>query len=158
MKDSSNDDARELNESLEARLRRLEDLMAIHQLFVDYGEHLDSGDFEAYAELFAEDGEVRLGPMGRATGRAQIRELMASQLTAAIGSTFHIISSPRVTLDGDRATSTVMWSVAIMEADGLARVSMVGHHLDDLVRTAQGWRFQRRRGVINLPATLPPQR
>jgi uncharacterized protein (TIGR02246 family) len=140
---------------IEARLQRLEDLLAINQLFIDYGEHLDAGDFDAHAALFAEDGEVMLGPMGRATGRAEIRALMAGMLADRVGSTFHIVSSPRIDLRGDTATSTVMWSVATTADDGLARLSMVGHHVDDLVRTADGWRFRRRRGVVNLPAALP---
>jgi uncharacterized protein (TIGR02246 family) len=144
--------------SLEERVRRLEDLAAIHQLFIDYGEHLDSGDFEAYANLFAEDGEVVLGPMGHATGRQQIMELMTNVLSGRVGSSFHIVSSPRVTVDGDSATATVMWSVAVTGDDGLARLSMVGHHVDVLTRTSEGWRFQRRKGVMNLPATFPGAR
>jgi hypothetical protein len=77
------------------------------------------------------------------------------QLADGVGSTFHIVSSPRITLSGDTASSTVMWSVAASADDGLARLSMVGHHVDDLVRTSDGWRFQRRRGIVNLPARLP---
>ncbi|MGD9700932.1 MAG: nuclear transport factor 2 family protein [Acidimicrobiia bacterium] len=128
--------------------------MAIHQLFVDYGEHLDAGDFEAYSQLFAEDGEVLLGPMGRAKGRSEIKALMVSELASTVGSTMHIISSPRVTLDGDTATSTVMWTVVGIGADGAPRVPMVGHHIDTLTRTTEGWRIQRRKGVMNLPATF----
>ena len=144
-----------MSDSIEARLQRLEDLQAINQLFIDYGEHLDAGDFEAYAQLFADDGEVLLGPMGRASGRAEIQALMTKTLAASVGTTFHIVSSPRITLDGDTASSTVMWSVATAAADRLARISMVGHHVDDLVRTPDGWRFQRRRGVVDLPGKLP---
>jgi uncharacterized protein (TIGR02246 family) len=142
-------------ESLEARVIRLEDQLAIHQLFIDYGEHLDSGDFDAYANLFAEDGEIFLGPIGKAKGRSEIKALMVSQLAADVGTTFHIISSPRVTIDGDSARSTVMWSVAVLADDGLARISMVGHHVDQLTRTPDGWKIQRRKGLVNLPASLP---
>jgi hypothetical protein len=52
----------------DVRLRRLEDLEEIRQLFTDYGRHLDAGDVQAYAELFADDGEVLLGPIGRDPG------------------------------------------------------------------------------------------
>jgi ketosteroid isomerase-like protein len=145
------------NQSLEARLTRLEDLMAINQLFIDYGEHVDAGDFHAYAALFAHDGEVLLGPYGRATGRAAIEELVTTQLGAKVGTSFHIISSPRITLDGDTATSTVMWSVAVLGDDGLARVSMIGHHVDKLTRTSEGWKIQKRRGTVNLPSSMPPR-
>ncbi len=144
-----------MSKTVEARLRRLEDLQAIHQLFVDYGEHLDAGDFAAYAALFAEDGEVLLGPYGRARGRDEIERLVTRVLGEQVGSTFHIVSSPRVRLDGDTATATVMWTVAALGDDGLARLTMVGHHVDELVREAGEWRFQRRKGVVNLPAALP---
>jgi ketosteroid isomerase-like protein len=144
-----------MTDSLEDRIRRIEDLLEIQQLFIDYGEHLDSGDFDAYARLFAEDGEVLLGPMGRATGRPASKRLMVDTLGDKVGSTYHIVSSPRVCLDGDTATSTVMWSVAMLADDGLARLSMVGHHLDTLTRTADGWRIQRRKGMVDLPALMP---
>ena len=39
--------------------------------------------------------------------------------------------------------------------DGMARLSMVGHHIDVLTRTPEGWKIQRRKGVMNLPATHP---
>jgi uncharacterized protein (TIGR02246 family) len=143
------------NATIEDRLTRLEDLAAIHQLFVDYGEHLDAGDFDAYAQLFADDGELLLGPMGQAKGREAIRELMTAALGDRVGSTYHIVSSPRVALDGDTATSTVMWSVAALADDGLARVTMVGHHVDQLVKRGGRWWFLRRMGLVNLPSALP---
>jgi len=77
----------------------------------NYGLALDAGDFDAYAALFAEDGEVLLGPMGRAKGRDEIKALMTKTLSGGVGSSFHIISSPQVQLDRDAATSQVMWSV-----------------------------------------------
>jgi uncharacterized protein (TIGR02246 family) len=139
---------------LAQRIQRLEDLMAIHQLFVDYGRHLDAGDIDAYASLFAEDGEVLLGPLGRAKGRAAIRELMTRVLAGRVGSSYHIISSPQVALDGDRATATVMWTVIARTADGGVALTMIGHHVDEVRRERDGWRFVRRRGHVDLPATL----
>ncbi len=55
-------------DDLQDRVQRLEDILEIQQLFIDYGHHLDAGDFEAYASLFANEGEVLLGPLGRAKG------------------------------------------------------------------------------------------
>ena len=88
----------------EARLRRLEDLEEIRQLFVDYGFLLDLGDYAAYAQLFAEDGELMLGPMGRAKGRQEIEAMMAR--IGGAGASVHLITSPIVTLDGDQAVIT----------------------------------------------------
>jgi uncharacterized protein (TIGR02246 family) len=144
-----------MTDELSARVQRLEDLLEIHQLFVDYGLALDAGDFDAYAELFADDGEVLLGPMGRARGRDEIKALMTKTLSGGIGSSFHIISSPQVQLEGDTATSQVMWSVVNRDdADGAA-LAMIGRHRDDLVRESGRWKFARRRGYVDLPSALP---
>lgn len=144
-----------MTEELAARVQRLEDIMAIHQLFIDYGHALDAGDFDAYADLFAEDGEVLLGPMGRARGREEIKALMTKALSGGVGSSFHIISSPQVQLDGDRASSQVMWSVVARDDNGRPSLTMIGHHRDDLVRENGRWKFARRRGFIDIPAALP---
>jgi uncharacterized protein (TIGR02246 family) len=142
-------------EALAGRVQRLEDLMAIHQLFVDYGRYLDAGDIDAYASLFSEDAELLLGPLGRAKGRAAIRELMGRALAGQKGSSVHIVGSPQVQLDGERATATVLWSVITRTAEGGAALTMVGHHADELRREPGGWRFVRRKGYVDLPSALP---
>jgi 3-phenylpropionate/cinnamic acid dioxygenase small subunit len=143
------DDAR--IDALEARLRHLEDLAEIHQLFIDYGTFLDAGDFDSYSKLFASDGVVRLGPMGTATGPTEIKALMASTLADSVGSTFHIISSPVVTLDGDAARSRVMWTVITRDTEGAPTVMSIGSHRDELVREDGHWRIKSRRGFIDIP-------
>jgi hypothetical protein len=71
-----------------------------------------------------------------------------------VGNSFHVISSPQVQLDGDRATSVVMWTVVAKDADGSPTVTMVGKHVDVLTRTTAGWRFQRREGHIDIPTVM----
>jgi uncharacterized protein (TIGR02246 family) len=144
-----------VDEELLARLRRLEDLEAIRQLFVDYGHHLDRGDLDAYAELFGEDGELLLGPMGRARGRAEIRALMGRATASSAGRSWHLVTNPIIALDGDRATAEVMWSVVVRAEDGKAVLSMLGRHRDVLVRNDGRWQFQRREGHIDVPSRYP---
>ena len=141
--------------SIEQRLRHLEDLAEIHQLFVDYGQYLDAGDFAAYAGLFAADGEVRLGPMGSAKGRDEIRSLMERALAGVVGTSYHVITSPRVQIDGDTATSEVMWTVVQRGPDGAPVVPMIGRHRDELVREDGRWRFRLRRGFVDIPSAMP---
>jgi uncharacterized protein (TIGR02246 family) len=138
--------------TLEARLQRLEDLEEIRQLFVDYGYYLDHGDFSAYAQLFADDGEVLLGPMGRATGREAIQAIMERTLAGRAGESFHIISNPIIHLDGDQATTDVAWSVVVRQPDGQPRLSMFGRHRDTVVRERGQWKFKRRAGYVDIPA------
>lgn len=138
--------------ALQERLERVEDLLQIHQLFVDYGRHLDKRDFHAYAQLFSEDGELLLGPLARARGRAEIETVMAKVLGDVPGANVHIISSPAVELDGDRATAEVMWTVLNRSTKGNPVLTMVGHHVDDLVREDGCWRFARRSGFVDIPS------
>ncbi len=142
--------------TFEARLQRLEDLEAIGQLLVDYGELLDLRDLDGFAELWAEDAEFVMSTGRSARGRAAIREMLAEVMARSPAAAMHIETNPRITLDGDRARSTIMYSVAFTQDDGLARVTMVGHHHDDLVRTGEGWRIQRRLNVVNLPESGHP--
>ena len=141
-----------MSPTLEERLRRLEDLLAIQQLFIDYGLALDAGDLDAYAQLFAIEGNVNLGPIGRATGRHEIRALMAQTLKGLVGSSFHIVSSPQINLTGDSATSQVMWTVIHRDKNGQPQVTMIGKHHDELIRENGEWKIQSRRGTVDIPS------
>lgn len=139
---------------LAARLRRVEDTLEIQQLFVDYGRHLDAGDFAAYAALFADDGEALLGPVGRAKGPSAIEAMMTEQLADRVGATYHLITSPVIELDGDEATAEVMWTVIERGDDGTPRVMATGRHRDQLVRERGRWRFRRRAGYVDIPSAM----
>jgi hypothetical protein len=138
--------------ALEARLRRLEDLEAIRQLFIDYGYYLDHGEFESYGKLFADDGEVLLGPIGRASGPQAITELMTKTLSGRQGMSYHIITNPIIKLDGDSATTDVMWTVIVKDEAGKPHVSMLGRHRDTVVRQRGEWKFKRREGYVDIPS------
>ncbi len=144
-----------MGDDVAARLTRLEDLDAIRQLFVDYGFYLDHGDFEAYGRLFADDGEVLLGPIGRATGPAAITELMTKTLSGRQGHSYHVICNPVIHLDGDRATTDVTWVVVTRTEAGTPELSMLGRHRDVVVRQRGEWKFARREGHVDLPSRYP---
>ena len=97
-----------------------------------------------------------LGPVGRAKGRQQIEAMMAKTIGGGPGRSYHLITGPVVHLDGDRATAEVMWTVLNRGADEQPVVSMTGRHQDDLVRTSDGWKFQRRRGYVDIPRVMRP--
>jgi hypothetical protein len=142
----------EASADLEARLRRLEDLEEIRQLFVDYGHYLDYGDVGAYAELFAREGEVLLGPVGRAKGPAAIRELAEKMQANMSNRSYHLVSNPIIHLDGDRATTDVMWAVITPDANGNPKLPMIGRHKDELIREDGRWKFLKRRGFVDVPS------
>jgi uncharacterized protein (TIGR02246 family) len=142
--------------TLEARLQRLEDLQEITQLLVDYGELLDLRDLDGFAALWADDAEFVMSTGRTAQGRDAIRAMLADTMARSTQIVRHLEANARVTLDGDRATATTMFAVASTQDDGLARVTMFGHHHDELVRTDEGWRLWRRHNVVDLPETGHP--
>jgi hypothetical protein len=138
---------------LEIRLRRLEDIDEIRRLYDDYGRHLDRGDFTAFASLFAVEGRLRLSRRSSAEGRAGIERVMQENFGSRPPmSVVHMIGSPSIELDDDRAKGEAMWAVFDRTEDGSPLVTMVGRHVDDLVREAGAWRFLRRRGFVDIPA------
>ena len=131
----------------EVRLRRLEDLEQIRQLFVEYKMVLDKQDFAAYGALFAADGEFVAGPQ-RARGPAAIQALVeampGSLLGSAPGEDFHVVINPLIDLDPadpDRATAQVTWLYVIKGEDGGPALCKLGHYDDQLIREAGRWRF-----------------
>ena len=62
------------------RLQRLEDVMAIQRLQLDYGVHLDARDLHAYSRLFCEDGEWS-GRTGSARGPDGIQQMLEANLS-----------------------------------------------------------------------------
>jgi ketosteroid isomerase-like protein len=143
-------------QSVEARLRRLEDLAQIRQLFVDYKIVLDKQDFGAYAALFAEDGEFIAGTQ-RVKGRAAIQALVdgmrGSLLGSAPGDDFHVVVNPLIDLDvadPDRARAEVTWLYVVKGRDGGPALGKLGHYEDTLVREAGRWLFGRREAPTDI--------
>ena len=144
-----------MDEQLEARVRRLEDLAAINQIFIDYIDALDWGKGAQYGAQFAEDGEILLGPL-RAKGPAEIEKLLDQILNGRekVGEAFHIVSSPMIELDGDTAKASVMWTVIAKDANGQPTVTLLGRHVDDLVREKGEWKIKKRRGKLDIPSAI----
>ena len=133
-------------QALEQRLRRLEDIEEIRRLLEDYARCLDAGDHAAYADLFTENGELH-AQLGVAKGRAAIRDLLDARLKGDDGprrTAFHQIGNATIDVDGDRATSRVMWAYVTHDDESYPLVLQVGHYDDLLVRDGGRWRFERR--------------
>jgi uncharacterized protein (TIGR02246 family) len=140
--------------TIETRLQALEDREAIRDLLSEYRRALDEKDFEAYADLFGDDGEFVTG--GRSfRGRAEILAMLAElqhtgALTVAAGDDRHLVANVEIELDGDRAKARSTWVYVTREGEG-PNLAMVGHYDDELRRTAAGWRFARRAAPRDIP-------
>jgi ketosteroid isomerase-like protein len=144
----------------EERLRRLEDLEQIRQLFVEYKMVLDRQDFAAYGALFAADGEFIATPdqgLQQAKGPAAIQALVeampGSLLGSEPGADFHVVVNPLIELDAadpDRAQAQVTWLYVVRGSDGLPALCKLGHYDDQLIREAGRWRFLRREAPTDI--------
>jgi len=150
MTDATNDDR--LAEAL-ARLQRLEDIDAIWRLCQRYRLHLDERDFAAYSKLFVEDG-VWIGNLGSATGPAEIEQLLIRTLERHEDPAerhLHLIDNPVIDVVGDHGTAEMTWVYITRDFRDSPVLSLIGHYRDQLVRTAEGWKFKRREAYLDFP-------
>lgn len=141
------------NLSIEERLRRLEDREAIWGLFMEYKQHLDQRDLAAYSQLFTQDA-VWIGNLGEATGPAEIEALLLETLEIwdhDKDRCYHLVANPVIELDGDRATSESTWVYITRGFNDEPVMALVGHYIDVLTRTSEGWRFLRREAYLDVP-------
>jgi hypothetical protein len=120
MTDSSGDD-------LAARLRAVEDRAALHDLLVRYAVAVDSGDTPAGVG-----------------GPAIATFLMATMGPGPKPPTTHRVGNVLVTLDGDRANVQSSAIVYGIRGEPLQLRLRGVSYADLCVRTAGGWRIQRR--------------
>lgn len=123
--------------SLEDRLARLEDIEAVRALDAEYCRRLDDGDWPALVRLFTADGEF-VG-LNRARGRAELVEFFAGLATNGLTAFWHHVTNLEIELAGDTARArSFLWQPCVL--DGVAHVA-AGRYADELLRTAEGWRY-----------------
>jgi hypothetical protein len=145
--------------ALETRLRDLEDQIAIYQLMSAYGPLVDSGDAEATAALWIEDGvydwgggpkpaegtPMKEGAAGAAYSQAAIADMVRGLYHQEIiqGGAGHVIGLPHIVIDGDTAIATSYSRLYRRDGDNF-RTWRVGANRWEFVRTPDGWRIKQR--------------
>lgn len=98
-------------DSLEERVRRLEDLRAVEAVLVAYARCVDGRDAEGVGALFTEEGTLRVPEASPLVGRDRIANVYRRLLGALKAST-HVVSNQEARLVGpDRAeVRCVLWA------------------------------------------------
>jgi SnoaL-like domain len=127
------------------RLGALEDRAAIADLIASYGPLADTGNGEALAQLWVEDGEYEIGGFGSVKGRAALAEMLESETHRDLmeRGCAHVLSPHTITLSGDQATA-IGYSIVMRKAGETYELWRVSANRWFLVRTADGWRVKRR--------------
>ncbi len=129
--------------SLESRVRAIEDREAIVDLIASYGPGADSGDGEAIAALWTEDGTYQFDDV--IVERSEIAGILSldSHRDYMQSGCAHILSPPRVQLDGDRAEA-INHSIVLVKRGETWVAERVSANRWELGRTTAGWRVVKR--------------
>jgi uncharacterized protein (TIGR02246 family) len=136
---------------VDPEVRWLLDRAQIRELTARYNRCFDDGDPEGFADLFTEDGEMVVAGGPTVTGRAALVEMCRHTPFGVV----HTTVDATVEVIGDRATQVVTLLVLARPGPDAPRaqrhstLQRTGRYTDELVRTAQGWRFVRRTAVLD---------
>jgi hypothetical protein len=146
-------------DSLERRIRAIEDRLEIYNIIAGHPPSADTGG-AAYAEaIYTEDGVFDRGPdLSGATGNKAIAANLKSDAhqAAIAGGLAHFTGLPHIALDGDAAVVTSYLQILTPKKTGEPvevpnHGASRGYHIHrvvtnrwDLVRTASGWKIKRR--------------
>ena len=132
-----------------------EDRLAIADLLASYCHAMDASRADLCIRLFAADAVLET-PVGAATGRDAILAWIEGRLALRpkgfqVG---HYLLNPlfaRVDAERIRARSMLLYTRQSTEPEGRSELLSTGIYEDEVVRTAAGWRFVRRRWNLGEP-------
>jgi ketosteroid isomerase-like protein len=129
---------------MEERLERVEDHLTIQRLINSWGPAVDTGNSEAAAALFAEDGVLE-SDLSYLIGPAAVAAMVLGEGHQALirDGSAHVPATPVIRIEGDTATATGYTRVYRHTPDGY-EVWRVSANRWEFRRTAQGWRVTRR--------------
>ena len=145
-----------------ARLQALLDRNEIRDVIYAYGRTLDARDWEAFSNLYAEEGEW-IGGMGKGHGRAVIRKMMEDTIGSTPGgklaatggqSNFHLFTNVSIHVDGDKATAVTKW-MFVVNAENRPEPFYLGHYDDTFIRENGSWKILTRTVYGDIPAAEP---
>jgi uncharacterized protein (TIGR02246 family) len=144
-------------ESMEARLKRLEDREEIRQVLIEYGRTLDRRDFEGFSRLFARNAEyVGGGGTGVVKGPeaicAFIEKIFRENPAGLNSPNFHIFANEIIRFSGDEATASSKGAFIVRGDDNRPDTVMLATYHDVLVRENGAWRFKRRVVLSDIPS------
>jgi len=136
----------------------------LHRLQERYVSVIDSDRLEEWPDLFTEDGVYEIVPKENADrglsigimhcfGQPMMRDRIVSLRKANVFEPHayrHLTSGLEFrAVDADTVDAQLNYVVVQTLTDGESRVYQVGRYLDRVVRTAQGWRYQRKRAIYD---------
>jgi len=134
--------------TVEQRLQRVEDQLAIGRILVDYAARQDARDYAGYAALFAKNGEWASGKnvyKGRAAILKMLVNLYGTPPPGYVNSeSYHINTNFQIDVNGDRATARSRHMLVMRGPKGEPTPVLAGRYEDELIREDGQWKIFRR--------------
>jgi hypothetical protein len=144
----------------EAELCALQDRHAIEELMHRYAWMVDRREWRLMDEVFAPGATIDYTSTGGIAGEYRRTLAWLDRALAQWPLNLHFLTNLQLTLDGDRATSRILFHAPMgrSQPDGTQEViTNAGWYEDELVRTPQGWRIAARvcKQLVRI-GNLPP--
>jgi ketosteroid isomerase-like protein len=122
-----------------------DDYEAIRRLSAEYNLAFDYKDLDGYLRCWTEDGYFERSNAGRGyRGTAELTEVFSTYDVDGR----HITTNFIIDLDGDTARESAF--LTYIDRASNWSVHMFGVYADELVRTADGWRYSSRRLQVDV--------
>jgi len=141
-----------------------EDYLQVAQLYVDYAQAVDSGNWDLWPEFFVEDGIYKLIPRENhergfplATLAFDSKGMLKDRVYGIRETLFHdpyyqrhVVGAPLIhKADGNRFESEANYAVFRTKLSQESTVFNVGRYIDVIVRTPEGLKFASRQCVYD---------
>jgi uncharacterized protein (TIGR02246 family) len=143
--------------TVEQRLQRVEDELAIQRVLVEYSATQDAHDYAGYAALFARAGEWVNGRnvyRGREAIRKMLVDLYGVPPAGYVNTeSYHISSNPQIDLKGDRARVRSRHLLVMRGPRGEPVPMLAGRYEDEFIREDGQWKILRRLDTPVMPTS-----
>src|SRR3569833_2459626 len=142
--------------SLEQRVQRLEDTLALERVIGQYAAWLDARDLDGYAALFAKDGVWQTGA-SQHRGPGEIKAMLVGIFgTPAPGfvntEDYHLVSNVEVVLIDANHARRQTHNLYVMRGDGGSpHPVLAGRYEDEFVREDGQWKILHRTDFPVMP-------
>lgn len=114
----------------------VEDYLAITQLKHEYCYRIDDQDYDGWVDLFTEDGTFGIAGVETFEGRTEVRRFAETVFDDEYAYTAHIVTNPRIEVDGDEASGRWYLYLPFTGTDG--DVGWMQSRYEDTYRKVEG--------------------
>ena len=126
-------------------LEEISDRLEIQQLLIDYSTAIDKRRFDDLDRVFTPDAYIDYRAMGGIDGRFPEVKAWLAQVLPNFPAYGHMLGNFDVRIEGDTAISRTFCFNPMVFAGEKNQIMLCGLWYDDeFVRTAEGWRMNRR--------------